>query len=560
MTWLKAEHPVYTKSKDLWTKNERRLKGGDEILIELVKFDWELAPGTANYSTASKDIIPPYYTKLTHYEQRQAQATYVNFPDLFATVMVGHLMKEAPQPGFGTLGEVKRERNSDAQTEAEMVYYNVDGVGNDGSQWHNFWAGAVKRAMATGHRWIMVDAAARQAVTRADILNGARPYLVEYSPLNVHNWHYEEGRLAWAFLSVMVRNPQLVNGSLEGNEPTEHVIVMVRRGYLGFGPLMAEGGWWLFKVDNDDQPIDSGNWNTTGGEIPMFPLFYERDRENFSRPALTELGNVAVSYMNQTSAADFDAWDAASSFQWLIGVDEEAFNTAMEKIEEGSRFVPLDVNRQTEGMPSVHDGSNGATVASVFDSRLRSKREEARELAALESTSVPDSSGASKRAGFSEAKAPRLALIASELEQAQNTSIHFLERRFGNQTPTGAVSWPRNFELMDLVDKIQTVFTVERLSGYRSKTIGAKGMTLLAQEKGLISSDEEFSTVEAEYKEAADAMVTAINEGRLEAPDIGSGGTGQLLPRQSVAGANGRVGSSNTNGMKNQQQSDAMGQ
>lgn len=476
-----------------WLRNEIRLRGGDEVLAELRRFDWEIVGGE-------------------HYRARQAQASYINFPDLFVAIMIGHLLKVAPVPGkaftFGQLGSVSETERA-LVTQADMVYYNVDGVGNDGSQWHNFWAGALRRAFATGHRWIMVEATRRRPQNVAEERQGLRPYLVEWSPTRVPNWNYDEGRLDFVITRPSRRRLRIgENGSLEGNKPEDGYLLMVRQGFDGLGSKYSGGGWWEFTRDKTQITGAEGRWDATGGEIPMFPLFYERDtgsdlRPAMSRPGMSELGQLAVSYMNLGSAADFDAWDAATSMQFFLGVDAEAFNLAMAKIDDGSRWVPVPSNQTTQESPTVHDGSMGAVTAEVFASRMTAKRTEAAEIAEHEVTSTPDSSGESKKAGFAEGKSPRLALLADNLEQAQNTAIRFLEMRFGHKNPTGYVVWPRDFDLVPLLEEIDEMVNLETLSGYRSPTLGAHMMTRAAQERGLIVDEPMRVAVESEYKDAA---------------------------------------------------------
>ncbi|HYG67584.1 MAG TPA: hypothetical protein VD838_07995 [Anaeromyxobacteraceae bacterium] len=485
-----------------WQRNERRLRGGDEVLDELRPFDWERATGAA-------------------YRARQAQASYVNFPEQFASTLVGHLFREAPQPGkglsFGTLGEVRRDRAGAEPTRAELVYYNATGTGQDGSQWDAFWADVTKRAAATGHRWIFVDAPEAQPRTFADELKGLRPYLVEFSPLDVINWHYENGQLAFAIVRVPIRNPRLVDGKLVGNASEDGFLLLVADSYRGFQPLIPRGGWYKFTAEKE--LIGFGDWTKTRGQIPLFPLFYERDkgtkeRPAISRPGLTEMGQIAVSYMNLDSAADFDAWDAATSITWLVGVDPEAFNTAMAKVAGGNRYIPVPSSGQAKlggastDSVSIQDGSTGAVTADVFDRRLASKLDVVERVMMNEASSTPDSSGASKEAGFSEAKSPRLALMAANLEEAQNTAIYFLELRFGtvkSGQPSGSARWPREFDLVPVADDLVAFLEAQMTSGVSSPTATARALKLLAREKRVITDDAELEKVEDEYLDAVEA-------------------------------------------------------
>jgi hypothetical protein len=533
--FLSNIHPIYRAWRNIWARNERRLAGGDEVIVELQPFQWE-------------DVTDD------HYVYRQTQATYVNFPEEFALMMTGHLIRQAPRPqrelNFGTLGEVRtlQEITGDL-TNAELVYYGADGVGNDANQWDNFWASAQRRALATGHRWIMVESAMMGAMSKQDILDGKRPYLVEWSPLDVYDWHFERGALQYAIIRMNERKPRVENGAFvtEGQQEQSYYL-LVRRGFSALGEEFAGGGW--FKFTPNLEPDGSNTFDMTDGEIPLFPLYYQRDAKParrlielstlagavtpppiaigqkltmqapaMSRPGTSELGNVAVSYMNLASAADFDVWDAGSSLTFLLNCDKEGYNLAKAKMDEGSRLIPVPGNQESGAAVGVQDSGNGVQVGQVFDLRMKAKIEEARQLAAREIASVPDSSGESKKAGFGEVKAPRLALMASEVEQAQNAAIWFLEKRFGAPQPTGGVVWTREFDLLGLNEQIDELFKRETASGYKSPTLGVKAMVMAAQEDGMIESEEERKVVEAEYRNAA-TRTEKVAEAAANAPPV----------------------------------------
>lgn len=526
--WLKTKHPIYEKNQELWRRNEERLRGDEEVLEELRPFDWEYK--VTDWKEERRDDkrvkVPAAYGISEKYTARQHQASYTNFPDMMMQGFVGHLMRQAPRPGsglsFGTLGEVDGPQTS----KADLIWYNVDGRGNDGSEWPNWWTGLNRRAGATGHRWVYTEAPAdpptnaegeTRGVTGADVLAGMRPWLIEYSPLAVPNWHFEDGQLMWAFIYESRRDPRVEGDSFEGNENENGFLLLVKKGWEGFDGARADteegseasfsdGGWWRFNAKCELEEAHPGAWDEKlGGEIPMFVHYYERDdgtanRPAMSRPGTTALGQLAVSYMNLASAADFDAWDAASSVQFLLGVDQESHNTAMEMLKRGFRYAPVPpVTDPASGkmvIPDVHDGSTGAVVAVVFDMILKRKRDEAREMAVREVTSTPDSSGRSKQAGFAENKAPRLSLMASETQQSQNTAIHFLEKRFGKPgggkvTPTGSVKWPKEFRLLSVIEEIEEMFELADRAGMKSPALIADLLVAAAKEKGLIVSDED---------------------------------------------------------------------
>lgn len=503
--WLDETHPIYDACVDLWKKNERRLGGGEDVLGELRRFDWETDEWKPTPEGAGWDN--------THYSRRKNEAVYINFPDLFARTLIGHLMKSHPEEDvgldFGTLGRVQRDEGTAAPSQAELVYYDVDGVGNEASQWDNFWATVAQNAIATGHRWIMCEGAPGGAPeTRADEEQGLRPYLVEYSPLMVPNWFYDRrGRLQFAVINVASRDPRIVEGRFEGNDYEDGKLLLVAAGFASLGEEFAGGGWWLF--DGDHEIVDRGNpgWTSTGGQIPLWPHFYERakstaDGPRMSRPGTSELGQAAVAYMNLSSAADYDVWEAAQSISYLLGVDENSWKLAVEKLTSGSKWVPLPASQKTGAAPTVHDSEAGSVAGQNFETRLERKLTEAERLAALEASGTPESSGESKKAGFADIRAPRLALMASEMEQSQNVAIHYLEQRWGNANPSGSIEWPRKFELLPLVESLTELFELQSLADTRSGRLSVEAVMLAAKQKGIIANDDMEAEVRAELEDA----------------------------------------------------------
>lgn len=499
--FLKVKHPIWEANIELWERNERRLHGGDEVLDELRRFDWELEDGE-------------------DFKSRQNQATYINFAELYATMMIGHLLRKQPVAdealSFGAMGLVRRAAGQLFPSQSELVYYNTDGIGNDGSQWDTFWSDAVKHAMATGHRWIYVDAPRVAPQNGQDEINGLRPYLADISPRLVTNFDMVRGQLNMAVITTSTRKLVVgADGAVTGNEEVPQYLLLTRAGYDAFdaySPLFGVGGWFLF--DDKTEMIDAGAWDKTFGEIPLFPLYYQRalsspTKPRMSRPGITELGNVAVSYMNLTSAADFDAWDAAKSLEWLRGVDIEGYNLAMAKLTAGSRYVPLTLHRDKAVVPEVTDSGVGAIVAEVFQVRLDAKVKEARLLAAMEATGTPDASGVSKNVGFIESKSPRLALIASELESCQRIAIHFLELRFGWAKPSGNVTWTRDFDLTEVRERVSEFFKIQQASGLFSPTLTTAAMIAAARDSKLITDDDTQAIIVAEYTKAAAEKVVS---------------------------------------------------
>lgn len=491
--WLGVKHPVYEQNIDLWLQNEARMAGGDEILDELTPFDWEDKTGD-------------------HYAERQNNAVYHNFPDRFASGLVGHMMRQAPQVGntlnFGTLGKVRRQKDVDDPSRAEMVYYNTDGVGNDGSQWNPFWTRAMKGAFPCGFIWILAEGPETAAQSKQDEIDGSRPFLTEYSPTVVTNWDFDKGRLSFAVIVRSKRTIRLENNEVVINNNETEYLVVVRKGYTALGSEFAAGGWFIFDAEGELVKDAYGDFAKTKGEIPMVALFYERVRPTSKRPAIarsaiTEIGAAAISYMNTSSAADFDVWDAAGTVKAVEGVDEESFNLFIAKVKAGNRYAPLKNNKETGKSPTVTDISAGEGTANIFDITLRRKKQDVAELMLNEIQTAPYASGASKKVSFTDTRSPRLALMAAELETAQNAMIRFLELMFGTKKPSGSVEWEREFDLMDAGGAALQFFTIEEISGYKSPTAGAKVMMMAIKALGVAGDDEQRTKIENEYLASA---------------------------------------------------------
>jgi hypothetical protein len=542
--FLDNEHDVFKAWKPIWARAERLLRGGVYVKNELRRFDWETAPVDANgivqdvpismQRDDGADVLVrsasrlPFARPGEHYQMRQRQAVYMNFPDLFGTLTVGQIMSHAPAPDFGTMGPVDRKEGQAEPSKAELVWYNTDGVGNDGSQWNSYWTTSAKRAMATGHRWHLAEASELPPRTFRDVKRGLRPYLVEMSPLKVPDWEYENGVLQYAIVRVPSTRPRRGSDGKIARPTKPGYLLMVRPGFGLFDldattdtGTFSAGGWWKF--DDEKNLIAKGQWTKTGGEIPLFPLYYERDEgaegtddeeplPAMSRPAIMEIGNAAVAYFNLTSAANFELWDGAKGIEWLRGVDNDAWELAMTKIAEGARYVPLQVNIESQNpiVPEIARGTHDGAVTLAINQRLSQMRDEVKELMSLELTGTPDASGVAKQAGFAEKKQPRLALIASEIEQAQNTAIHFLEMRFGATLPTGAVQWPRDFDPVNVGDEVDAFLNSQKVAGVTSPTLTARALVTTAIEKG-IAKESERAEFEAEYKDAAKAASAATN-------------------------------------------------
>lgn len=508
--FLKSRHPTYTARAQVWQTNERRFRGGAAVLPELAAFDWEKGGGRE------------------HLNFRKSIARYINLPEALVSSVTGTLVAAMPQEGtglsFGELGTVARAPGQVYPSRAEELWYAADGTGATASQWVVFWADVIAKSMVTGHRWLMVEAPTTQPLTRADELRGLRPYLVHLSPLQVTNWHYEDSALQWLIVSTSQRKPAMENGRFIGNAPTPGYRLYVRQGVTSLGAEYQKGGVWDYD-EKANLTREPSTLDVTGGEIPAWIHYYRRDADGLSQDGVFQLGQAAVAHMNLSSAADFDCWDAAQSVTFIAGVSLDAHAVMVDQLEQGSRRIPIPADATTGTVPTIVDGSQGAVIASVFESRLAEILHTAREAAAAEASGTPDSSGRSKEATFEEIKAPRLSLLAGEIETSQNTAIHYLERRYGYDVPTGAVRWPRSYSLRPVLDRLDTFLSLQTRVGITIPSLATRALMAAADETGLLGDDAEREAVRGEIetalaaRAASDAADRALATNLLHLPE-----------------------------------------
>ncbi len=522
--FLATPSELYEEMLDIWVTNEARFEGGHRVQDELWRFDWETQRGGLGFPRRDGVAVPlapatsdQIYLQHEgpleageHYERRQGSLIYTNFMESLAIDTVGALLKHAPSPvdglDFGTLGKVRRRKDiTDTPSRAELSYYNINGVGIDGSQWDNFWAAQMKLAMVTGYRLIMVEAPSSPGipVTRAREQQGFRPWLVGLSPRNATNFHYDRGRLSWIIFKTSVRHPRVVNGRFEGNRAEDEYLLMVRRGVMDLGAEFVGGGWFRFDKERLPIPGQRGTWDKTGGDIPVVPLFYDKHPTMFGRPALTELGNAGIAAMNIHSAADFDAFDSAGSVKAVVGADEAGFNLFIKKINGGNRYSPLAVNRDTQRPATLEDATGGQIAADVFEKRLTAILRAVDRIIGSELKSAAPNSGLAQQAGYALASVPRLAIMAGNMEEAQNAILTFLEMRWGETSPSASTKWTRKFELIQLTSTAQAVLQLMQIAGLHSVTLESDIIVSAARSESFITDNAKAQEIEDQLKASA---------------------------------------------------------
>lgn len=497
---LDAQHEVYAKTKDAWAAEERRLHGGYPMLVELERF--------TNETDES-------------YTSRQRQSPLLNFGRTHGGIVIGHLNEVAPMPNYGTLGPV-RERKAiprGQETAAERFHYNANGVGTNGLTFTAFSSGIQLRTLATGFRWTMVEMPRwgnpDAPIRKADIDNGFRPFIVEYSPRAVPMWQITDGRLDFA----VVRTRWTPEGPWTPQVGQKGYYLLVRQGYDGLGGDFAGGGWWLY--DPEKNFASQGTWNRTRGEIPMTMYVAEESEGTEDYPAvatmpLMELNQLSSSLMNRISERNSNARNASKSQKNVLGAEPKTFNEAMEVALAGSYYIPWQPFVGPDGhviIPTIYDGANGAVESSVYAEIIRSHIEEAHEIMVRQMTSTPDSTGESKKAGFNEATSPILSGLAIRRESWENTVIPWVEMRAGAEQPSGFVQWPTEFDLTPVAQKIQSWYESALKIGARSASVEAIGAEKLATEAGMWPEKEsEADIARDELKRSiAGAIVAAVS-------------------------------------------------
>jgi hypothetical protein len=513
--FLSSEHEIHAKWLNHWKWLDTTMKGGQYVKQLLRRFDWEVPGGDS--------IV-----------QRQRTATYPNWPFLFASTLAGFLTRSAPVPSYGGLGNLTpADTDETRETRADLFHYNVDGQGGMGSEWNAWWAERIVAAATFGMVWIHEEAPGAMPGTRTGTQDqearGVRPYLIEWRPMSVWDWHYGPSRqLEYIIIRYKERVVQQIGATFNSGLQTRFYL-HTRRGFLGFGPDYAGGGYWLYDergevVLRDGVPVQ-GTYDSLGGEIPIHPLFAQRDSGTEDMPAISrsmveELAAMAEGYMNLASARDFEVFDAAKGMEWFLGVDQRAFDLAMNKIADGARFIPVPGTAQHPS-PTIVSSSAATVPSEVFTSALTMKNTDAAAASGITQNAGPDASGVAREADFAAAKAPILALFAAELQSCQNTSIRNIQKRWGI-TPAaigGGVVWPRKFELVKLSEALSDVFDAAVLIGAKSETLMAKGIVRMGQENGAIPS-EDAATIEKEIRTnfTTDQQATAAKNSLQSAP------------------------------------------
>jgi len=496
--FLLRQHIVHRYNLKRWQLNEARALGADAVRDELIPFSYEL------------DRSPS-----SQYVRRQDQLVYLNLPDMLGEIVAGFMQRFAPDPfgskalSFGPMGDVRQSVNWDDPSDAELIWHFAWSPGNNGLGWTPGWLDALKMAMHTGHRWIYVDTPGVLVESRAQLIDGLRPYLTEYSPIDVPDWEFgPDERLNYVIMNIHPR---------EAPHET-HKMLLTRKGFTRFGTEYAEGGWFKFREERRGA-YDGGNFDDCYGLIPMTPLFFQRSKgikglPMISKPGTTELGNVAIALANVTSSAGFSTWKSGSGLQFLAGVDEEGMEFVNQQYNRGDSIIGIPPNSDTDATPEVYKGSLSDTNGGAKD-----REEQLMFVAAqlgigeLIGQTGGGENGASQSARFNVSQVPRIIRTIQHLRSAQLETQRYLCYRFGHAEAKDLRNeWPLKVDLVQLISRVQEFFTVQRLAGIRSATASAKAMTEFVKEQGVAFDDAELQTIHDEYKETAELVDQAAEQ------------------------------------------------
>lgn len=523
LEFLQQKHPIWEEHHDEWERREQLLRGGVEVIeSELEKFEWEEETGD-------------------HFTNRKNQAVYPAFGDAFLNTLIGHVLKDRPEVdgalSFGAMGTVQRADGSREVSQAEQVFFNVNGTGGDGQQFWQWIAGVFRRSGATGLRWVLTESPPWDRTTapsRADELRGLRPYAVEFSPIVVTNWKIDRGQLRWCVISIRQDTRKIVSGRMEGSANEKGYYLLVRSGVDELGETYKAGGWWKFDEHGNQVGINgTGTWAKTAGEIPMSLAVWEWEMDPsddeplpLARSGTTSLDNLSVAYMNSVSAWRSNMWRSAGGPTILLGVDTEGWVIARDQWMSGGSLIGVPATVKDQTIPQVSHSGAAAVTAEAFKALLEHMTLEAERMMVQQATSTPDSSGRSKEAGFTESKAPRLTMLSENIESFINTMLRFFEMRFGHAQPSAEVTMPKEFDLAPVEESISRFFDTFRKTQLRSATLESAAVLRLAEQEGLVNDDNR-ETVRSELEESARSSANDAARERDLLGDLFNGNRGE---------------------------------
>lgn len=198
-SWITATHPLYDTYAREWTLLQEAYRGDGGFLdgTNLIAYPREIIYKTDASGNLTTEI-DRYQDKFT---RRKALARYENFARAIIDTFNAHLFSKTIQ------------RDAEAVPELAAWWENVDGAHTHLGDWMP-WSQAL--AFVYGHVLILMDRANTETQPRTKAEQG-RPVLRCYTPLDVLDWIWEDGR--FTALKVIEANAR---GSLDERATTGH--------------------------------------------------------------------------------------------------------------------------------------------------------------------------------------------------------------------------------------------------------------------------------------------------------------------------------------------------
>jgi hypothetical protein len=517
---LELRRPEHEASAQAWRRNERRFSASEDVYDELRPFSYERSLGSPEGQGERERYRDYKKGPARSYQERKERAVWPEFSQLVVEKFVGLVFGQYPEIDFGALAE------ADGGWRKEALQKNADGVGSDARGLFAFYFDAMARAMATGRRWVLAEAPPVSPSSQREEREGQRPYLVEYSPTQVPYWRYERGVLQ----AVRIEEEERVLKT-KGSEVTEETrqvhYVMTREGFTGFGTegefAFEEGGWWQFDgdgnlIERDGEPM-RGTWESTHGEIPMCQLHYDRSSEsNAKRTGISNLGRLEVNWMDLFSALINHAWEAGSGSTAFTGVSRDQWDAISEAGRMNAKWfpVPSDSDTGNVGVEQVNGGQRPDAIMAALEKLL----EQVMTVVARELTTSANASGRSREVQHLKNNVPRLTNMASNVQEALETSLTFVAQRWGFSDAQIRAEWNKQFDLKTTAERVKQVFELFTEVNAEAPSLFAEMLLNAAESEGLLPSSQEREELEtalagsmrsASTRERADEVKALVN-------------------------------------------------
>lgn len=328
-----------------------------EETVEELKLPMCLLGGTPAMREAGQEFLPKNGVLVQ--DAQGATKFYGELDEAYtARLNRSYLLNQYRLTGRNLRGRVfSRQVVIEASEELELMAENID---MKGSTLNQFFFDAFARAIWLGRTHILVEyPIMREGATLRDaIISGARPYLVEYHPLQLFYWEYEYEN-GWPKLThIRIRESKTIRRDRWQSENVEQIRVL------------EPGKWEVYQKTDESNPTERGGPNEItwqlidAGEtgldfIPLVTLRTNRPDEKIvdpihSRPPLIDLAWSNLEHWQKSSNRDhvlnivsapflLAAGVAPSKDELFIGPDRILFSSnagaKLEWIEHSGRSI-----------------------------------------------------------------------------------------------------------------------------------------------------------------------------------------------------------------------------